>query len=70
MQVKDIIEQHRELYTQFKSTGDLPDELYDALFDFYLNSGSMPYGIAKARTGDPVNWIIRRLEADFNAPVA
>jgi len=36
---------------------DLPDELYSRLFDHYCNNGEIPYGVAKARTGDPYEWI-------------
>lgn len=34
---------------------------YELLYDFYLNSGEMPIGIAKARDGDPDRWICERL---------
>jgi hypothetical protein len=30
-----------------------------------MDSGEMPYGVAKARTGDPYNWITDRLSADM-----
>ena len=46
---------------QFQQTGELDNDLYDALFDYYSHSGEMPYGVAKARTGDPFNWISDRL---------
>jgi len=39
---------------------------YDELFDFYLDSGEMPYGVAKARDGDPVTWICEQLEKDYD----
>jgi hypothetical protein len=32
---------------------------YEKLFDFYINE--MPYGVAKARDGEPDVWIIDRL---------
>ncbi len=35
---------------------------YDKLYEYFCNSGEMPYGIAKARTGDPDLWILERLE--------
>ena len=31
------------------------------LYEEYVNSGVMPYGVAKARTGDPMNWILERI---------
>lgn len=33
------------------------EELYSFLFDYYCNNGEMPYGVAKARSGDPFEWI-------------
>ena len=47
----------------FKATGALSDHLYDALFDYY--APDMPYGVAKARTGDPSQWIADRFGADI-----
>jgi len=49
----------------FEQGQDLEDNLYDALFDYYMSSGEMPYGVAKARTGDPYEWITERLVADL-----
>ena len=40
-------------------------DLYDALFDYYSESGEMPYGTQKARDGDPVEWISQRLDAEL-----
>jgi hypothetical protein len=39
----------------FIGGSDLSQELYDALYDYYFDE--MPYGVAKARTGDPYEWI-------------
>ena len=36
-------------------------EVYEDLFSYYMNSGEMPYGVMKARTGMPDEWIIDRL---------
>lgn len=49
----------------FEQGQDLEDNLYDALFDYYMSSGEMPYGVAKGRTGDPFEWITERLVADL-----
>jgi len=40
-------------------------DLYHALFDYYCDSGEMPYGTQKARDGDPVEWISQRLDAEL-----
>lgn len=50
----------------FEQGGDLEDNLYDALYDYYLDSGEMPYGTAKARTGDPYEWVTERLVSELN----
>jgi hypothetical protein len=36
---------------------------YDKLFAYY--APDMPYGVAKARSGDPDEWILNRLEEDL-----
>lgn len=46
---------------------ELPDRVYDALFDYF--QAEMPYGTAKARTGDPYQWIDERLSFMTNAEI-
>lgn len=46
----------------FLAGGELSDHLYDALYDYYHDD--MPYGVAKARSGDPYEWISDRFEQD------
>jgi hypothetical protein len=47
---------------QFEKFRKLEDgDLYHALFDYYLNTGKIPYGIAKVRDGDPVQWVHNQL---------
>lgn len=40
----------------------LDGELYSRLYTYYTTSGEMPYGTAKARTGDPDQWIFDALQ--------
>jgi hypothetical protein len=49
----------------FNTEGELDDDLYHALFDHYTDEGEMPYGVAKARDGDPYNWISDHLYKDL-----
>jgi len=49
----------------FEQGGDLDYDLYEALFDYYCDHGEMPYGTAKARTGDPYEWVTLRLDRDL-----
>ena len=39
------------------------EDHFDALYAFYEQNG-MPYGVAKARFGDPYNWILNKVESD------
>ncbi len=59
-----ILDKHESSWQAFKAGGDLTDneEFYDDLFGYFSNSGEMPYGVAKARDGDPVNWITKALD--------
>ena len=65
-ELESILDQFADSYKQFKAGGDLDDnpEFYEALFNYYLDSGEMPYGVAKAREGDPVQWISNKLERE------
>ena len=37
-------------------------EVYEDLYDYFANSGEMPYGVMKAREGTPDEWIIDRVD--------
>jgi hypothetical protein len=47
---------------QGKKELDMDSPLYDKLFNYFSNTGDMPYGVQKARTGDPDQWIIDHLD--------
>ena len=47
----------------FEATGNLSDDLFDALYDYYQDD--MPYGVQKGRTGDPHDWIADRITTDL-----
>jgi len=49
-----------------EQSAEIPEDIYDALYDYYTESGEMPYGTAKARDGDPVEWIQERLGQLFD----
>ena len=46
----------------FEKSGDMSDDLYHALYDYYFDD--MPYGTKKARDGDPYEWIADRFSRD------
>ena len=43
----------------FEAGAELDNDLFDALYDYYFDD--MPYGVKKARTGDPHEWVSQRL---------
>ncbi len=43
----------------------LTESQFDYFFDHYCNSGEMPYGVAKARTGDPYDWVDAKITEDY-----
>jgi len=49
----------------FQTTGNMSDHLYDALYDYYFDD--MPYGVKKARDGDPYEWIGDRFTDDLGS---
>ena len=61
--LRHIINTHRRDVKDFLQDGTPTNELWDALFDYY--SPDMPYGTAKARTGDPIEWVFNRLSDDL-----
>ena len=63
--LKHILDRFPAEVKAFEQGEELEDNLYDALFDYYMSSGEMPYGVAKARTGDPFEWITERLVAEL-----
>jgi hypothetical protein len=44
---------------------DIVEEHFDELYEHFCNNGEMPYGVAKARTGDPAAWLVDRLEEEY-----
>lgn len=65
--LKHITNRFKHEVKNFMQSGHMADALYDALFDYYLDSGEMPYGIAKGREGDPYQWVEERFYADMGS---
>ena len=57
-----ILAKHPEEVAKMKQMGDMDtnSELYMELYSYY--SDEMPYGTQKARDGDPVEWIMNKLD--------
>jgi hypothetical protein len=64
MILSEIIKKHQIDVDLFINGADLTEELYDDLYDYYCTNNLMPYGTAKARTGDPFEWITHQFETD------
>ena len=57
-EVKTILDKHDITHLDQIEYGS---EVYDDLYNYFADSGEMPYGVMKARTGMPDEWIIDRL---------
>ena len=64
--LEHIIDKFRHETKSFVNGNELDSDLYDALYDYYLSNGDMPYGVAKARTGDPFQWISSKFENELD----
>ena len=58
-EVKAILKKHNCLNKEIEDLDD--PKLMADLFEYFCNSGEMPYGTMKARDGDPDEWIADRL---------
>jgi hypothetical protein len=58
-----ILNTYKRDVKDFEEGKDLSKELYDALYDYYHED--MPYGVKKARTGDPHEWVSERLAQEL-----
>ena len=38
-------------------------EAFGKLYDYFCDTGEIPYGVAKSRTGDPDIWILDYIES-------
>jgi hypothetical protein len=59
-----IAHQYSKEVKDFMANGDLDDDLFSALYDYYFDD--MPYGTKKARDGDPYEWVAGRFHQDMN----
>jgi hypothetical protein len=65
--LRHITNRFKHEVKSFMNSGNMAENLYDALYDYYLDTGEMPYGIAKAREGDPYAWVEERFYADMGS---
>ena len=61
--LQHILDTFKRDVRDFKETGEVSDELHNALYDYYFDD--MPYGTKKARDGDPYEWVADRFGSDL-----
>jgi hypothetical protein len=68
-QLDSILDQYAADWAKFKAGGDIDEnvDFYYALYDYWAQSGEMPYGVMKGRTGDPVEWITQQMDDEAGA---
>jgi hypothetical protein len=66
--LQHIMDTFKRDVKDFELTDELSDDLYDALYDYYHDD--MPYGVKKARSGDPHEWVADRFAKDLGHPGA
>jgi hypothetical protein len=64
--IEHVLNRFKHEVKQFEQTGELDQDLYEALFDYYSDAGEIPYGIAKARDGDPMEWVANNLQSHLS----
>ena len=64
--LEHIVNKFKYETKKFINGEELDTDLYEALFDYYNDNGEMPYGVAKARTGDPYQWINNKFENELD----
>ena len=57
--LEHILRRFSREVADFEAGGEITDDLYHALYDYYFDD--MPYGTKKARDGDPYEWVSQRL---------
>jgi len=63
--LEHIVTRFKHETKRFLNGDELDDDLYNALYDYYVDNGEMPYGVAKAREGDPFQWVGNRFEDEL-----
>lgn len=64
--LKHIVQRFPKEVKDFVAGEELDTDLYHSLHDYYSMHGEMPYGVAKARDGDPFEWVTQRFDRDVH----
>jgi hypothetical protein len=63
--LQHLLQNFQDDLGEYAVTGEITDALLEALYGYYSASGEMPYGVMKARDGDPHEWISERFWQDY-----
>ena len=63
MSFEHLLKTHHQDVDAMIEGGDMSQALFDTLYEYYFEE--MPYGVAKARTGDPYQWVFDRFQRDL-----
>lgn len=55
-----------EIYV-LRTTGDMDDTMYEYFLDYLLSNNEIPYGVAKARDGDPYEFVYDYIMSGYKA---
>ena len=68
MDFDKLVSKHRPVIDRLinGSADDLPYDVFQDFYAYYLSSGQMPYGVAKARDDDPLSWVCDALMDDVS----
>jgi hypothetical protein len=64
--IDHILNRFKHEVRNFEQSGEMADDLYHALFDYWNDAGEIPYGIQKARDGDPYEWVAQNLQSHLS----
>ncbi len=59
--LEQIIKKHQQAFDAVIAGSEINEQFYSELYEHFVDSGEMPYGVMKARTGDPRQWIENQL---------
>ena len=63
--LEHILNRFKHEVRNFEDGGEMHNDLYHALYDYYSDNGEMPYGTQKARDGDPYEWVADRFASEL-----
>ena len=54
---------------QFEKSGNMDEDLFHALYDYYFNAGEMPYKVSKNREGNSMEWVSEKFGKDIGTVI-